>query len=114
MDETLQLVLLRVAEQLDGGVTLVGSVVYIGPKETSTKLATVATLRRQEVQAFAGETKARLLRERSLAMGRAGRAAGSCWPTWPSGAVCGSRTPKPFRTTCGRPPAGPPFPGPSA
>lgn len=64
-DEPLQLVLLRVAEQVHGGVALVGSVVYLGPKETSTKLATVAAIRRQEVQPFANATKARLVRSQA-------------------------------------------------
>jgi hypothetical protein len=61
-DESLQLVLLRVAEQLDCGVTLVGSVVYLGPKQTSTKLATLAALRRQEVQALPNEAKSLLVK----------------------------------------------------
>ena len=61
-DESLQVVLLRVAEQLECGVTLVGSVVYLGPKETSAKLATLAALRRQEAGGLSSEVKARLLR----------------------------------------------------
>jgi len=64
-DETLQLVLARVAEQLGAGVSLVGPVVYIGPKDTSTKVATLATIRRQQVQPLPTEAKARLLRSQA-------------------------------------------------
>lgn len=61
-DEPLNLVLLRVAEQLGSGVTLVGSVVYLGPPETTAVVATLATLRRQELQKLPTDTKSRLVR----------------------------------------------------
>lgn len=61
-DEPLNLVLLRVAEQLGGGVTLVGSVVYLGPKETTAVIATLATLRRQDVQKIEAAARAKLVR----------------------------------------------------
>lgn len=61
-DEPLNLVLLRVAEQLGGGVTLVGSVVYIGPKETTAVIATLATLRRQDVQKIEASLRAKFVR----------------------------------------------------
>jgi hypothetical protein len=61
-DEPLRLVLLRAAEQLGGGVTLVGSVVYLGPQETTAVIATLATVRRQELQPFANDVKSRLVR----------------------------------------------------
>ncbi len=61
-EEPLNLVLLRVAEQLGGGVTIVGSVVYIGPKETTAVIATLATLRRQDVQKLEASARAKLVR----------------------------------------------------
>jgi hypothetical protein len=61
-EEPLQAVLAVVAQRLDGDVSLVGSVVYIGPRPTAGKLATLAALKRQEAQQLAGDARARLQR----------------------------------------------------
>jgi hypothetical protein len=65
-DEPLKTVLLRVAEQVDGGVSLVGSVVYVGPKVTAGKLATLAALRRQSAGEFAANVKAAVAKSEPL------------------------------------------------
>ena len=66
-DEPLKTVLLRVAEQVEGGVSLVGSVVYVGPKETAGKLATLAALRRHSAGEFAATVKSAIVKSESLA-----------------------------------------------
>jgi hypothetical protein len=58
-DEPLRGVLATAAEQVDAGVTLVGSVVYIGPKATSSKLLALANLRRQEAGRLPAEARIR-------------------------------------------------------
>lgn len=59
-DEPLRTLLLRVAEQADAGVALVGSVVYVGPKATASKLLALAALRRQEAGKLSAELRIRL------------------------------------------------------
>jgi hypothetical protein len=59
-DEPLRTVLMRASEQVEGGVSLVGSVIYIGPKATAGKLATLAALKRQEAGKFPAELRVRL------------------------------------------------------
>jgi hypothetical protein len=59
-DEPLKTVLLRTAEQVEGGVSLVGSAVYVGPKLAAGKLATLAALKRQEAGKFPAELRIRL------------------------------------------------------
>jgi len=59
-DEPQRTVLLQTAEQVEGGVSLVGPVVYIGPKATAGKLATLAALKRQEAGKFSPELRIRL------------------------------------------------------
>jgi len=59
-DEPLRTVLMRTAEQVEGGVSLVGSVVYVGPKLAAGKLATLAALKRQEVGKFPPDVRIRL------------------------------------------------------
>jgi len=59
-DEPLRTLLLRVAEQADAGVSLVGSVVYVGPKATASKLLALATLRRQEAGKLPNDLRIRL------------------------------------------------------
>jgi hypothetical protein len=66
-DEPLKTVLLRVAEQVEGGVSLVGSVVYVGPKETAGKLATLAALRRQSAGEFSAAVKTEMAKSDALA-----------------------------------------------
>jgi hypothetical protein len=61
-DEPLNLVLLRAAQSLEAGVALVGSVVYLGPPETAAVIATVATLRRQELQKVDAGARSKLVR----------------------------------------------------
>ena len=66
-DEPLKTVLLRVAEQAEGGVALVGSVVYVGPKDTAGRLATLAAVRRQSTGVFAANVKSALAKSEPLA-----------------------------------------------
>jgi hypothetical protein len=66
-DESLKAVLQRVAERFDGGDSLVGSVVYIGPKETAGKLATLAALRRQSVGEFSATVNSAMTKSEPLA-----------------------------------------------
>jgi len=49
-------------ESLGQGVSHIGPVVYIGPKETASVLATVVELRREEMQSLSAAAKARLER----------------------------------------------------
>jgi hypothetical protein len=59
-DEPLRTLLLRVAEQVEAGVSLVGSVVYVGPKSTASKLLALAALRRQEAGKLPADLRIRL------------------------------------------------------
>jgi hypothetical protein len=59
-DQPLKAVLMDAAEQLDAGVTLVGSVAYIGPKATASKLLALANLRRQDTGKLPSEARIRL------------------------------------------------------
>lgn len=60
VDEPLRSVLLSAAGQVEAGVVLVGSVVYVGPKATSGKLLALASLRRQETGKLPAEARIRL------------------------------------------------------
>ena len=59
-DQPLKAVLVSAAEQLDAGVTLVGSVAYIGPKPTASKLLALANLRRQEAGKLPAQDRIRV------------------------------------------------------
>lgn len=72
-DEPLVTLLPRVAEQGEAGVSLVGPVVYVGPKATASKLLALAALRRQEA---------------NRRIGRSWRSRGNSSPSLPSGAAC--------------------------
>jgi hypothetical protein len=65
-DEPLRSVLLAAADQVDAGVALVGSVVYVGPKSTASKLLALAALRRQETGALPADARARLTKSEPL------------------------------------------------
>ncbi len=58
-DEPLRAVLLSAAGQLDGGVAPIGSVVYVGPKATASKLLALAALRRQEAGKLPAQARVR-------------------------------------------------------
>lgn len=58
--EPLEIVCQRIAGKLNAGVCRVGPVVYFGPSSTTQKLATVAALRRAEVEALGASRKERI------------------------------------------------------
>jgi hypothetical protein len=61
-DEPLETLLRRVATLADGGTAVIGSVVYLGPRETASQLAALAAIRRQDAARLSNDAKARLLR----------------------------------------------------
>jgi hypothetical protein len=65
-DQPLQLLLAKIADAAEGGVTTVGPVIYFGPADCAGRLPTVAATRRQEASQLPGEAKARLLRQEAL------------------------------------------------
>lgn len=64
-DQPAEQLLRQLAEQVQGGISIIGPVVYLGPAETANKLSTLAVLRRQEIASLPNETKARLLKTRA-------------------------------------------------
>jgi hypothetical protein len=60
-DEPLQRLLSRIAEAAKAGTATVGPVVYIGPPDTASKLATVAAICRQQAGELSKDAKVRLL-----------------------------------------------------
>jgi hypothetical protein len=61
-EQSLQVLLLKLAGQAKAGTTTVDPVVYLGPAETAAKLATLAALRRQEAAQLPSPAKTKLLR----------------------------------------------------
>lgn len=53
----------KLAQQVDAGTCLVGPVLYVGPKPTADKLATLAALRRKEAAALPAAVKGKLLKQ---------------------------------------------------
>ena len=68
-DEPLRSVLLSAADQVDAGVALVGSVVYVGPKSTASKLLALAALRRQETGMLPADARVRLTKSEAWSWG---------------------------------------------
>ena len=66
-DEPFEVALLRLCGQLDLGKAVIGSVVYIGPKQSADKLATVAALRRKDSADLPAAAKARWLKQQPMA-----------------------------------------------
>lgn len=64
-DQSLNLLFRLLAEELECGVGAVGSVVYLGPKATARKLASLAAQRRQQAGTFRGDVKAKLLKSQA-------------------------------------------------
>jgi hypothetical protein len=62
-DESFEVALTRLCGHLNLGRSIVGSVVYIGPKESADKLATLAALRRKEAAELSPAAKARWLKQ---------------------------------------------------
>jgi hypothetical protein len=61
-DETLEMLLRRIARDAQAAAATVGAVIYIGPSPTASRLATLAAIRRQDVAKLPGDARARLLR----------------------------------------------------
>jgi hypothetical protein len=61
-DQPLQVMFTQLAAAAKAQMTHVGPVVYIGPPETASKLATLAAIRRKEVAQLPRDAKSRLLR----------------------------------------------------
>ena len=66
-DEPFEVALVRLCGQLGLGKSVLGSVIYLGPKESADKLATVAALRRNEASALPAAAKARWLKQQPMA-----------------------------------------------
>lgn len=66
-DEPFEVAIARLCQQLGLGESILGSVIYIGPKETADKLATVAALRRKEASQMSPGVKAKWLKQEPLA-----------------------------------------------
>lgn len=66
-DESLELALARLCQQLELGRAVVGSVVYLGPRDTADRLATVAAMRRKDAGNLPAAGKARWLKQQPLA-----------------------------------------------
>ena len=64
-DVPLAAVLDEAASKADGGMCVVGSVVYIGPAPTTTKLPTLVSQKREEIAALPAAAKTRLLKAES-------------------------------------------------
>jgi len=65
-DEALEIAFVRLCAELGLGKSVIGSVVYIGPKDSADKFATVAALRRKDASALPATAKARWLKQASL------------------------------------------------
>jgi hypothetical protein len=61
-DIPLEELLRQIAAVTHAETALIGSVVYIGPRETAAQLGTIAAMRRQEISRLPNEGKARLLK----------------------------------------------------
>jgi hypothetical protein len=61
-DQSLEEVLRRISADAHAGIAIVGPVIYFGPPETASKLATLAALRRQDASKLSSDIKTRLLR----------------------------------------------------
>jgi hypothetical protein len=61
-DRPLASLLNHIARSADAEMSLIGSVVYIGPPQTASQLATLAAIRKQEISTSSAEVKSNLLR----------------------------------------------------
>jgi hypothetical protein len=61
-NQPLEVFVKQVAAQAKAAMAIVGPVIYLGPPQTASQLATLAAVRRQDAAKLANEAKARLLR----------------------------------------------------
>jgi len=61
-DQSLEEVLRRISADAHAAIAMVGPVIYFGPPETASRLATLAALRRQDASKFSSDIKTRVLR----------------------------------------------------